>query len=143
MKQILLLSLIFMISACEIEVGDPPYPWPRHSEDSERLALFTPGNQIQRYFTTDPLQRLRITVEKDELVVGVQEWITYDLPQPGWGPDYTLLLVVENDSLRQLSRRAKRWYDGIVSDTDYAKEMLEKRQSKWESEGMSVEVSVL
>lgn len=143
MKQISLLVLMFMISACEIEVGDPPYPWPRHAEDSERLGLSTPGNQIQNYFTTDPVQRLRISVKKDELIVGEQEWITYDLPQSGWAPDYTVLLVVENDSLRRLTRKAKRWYDGIISDTDYTTEILEKRKSKWESEGMSVEVSVL
>lgn len=140
MKKLYLVILLVAVGACQVELGDPPYPFPRSLDDHERLLLSTPMDQIPNYFDDDPLQHIEVRVEKDASIVGVQEWMTYDLLQPGLKTDWTLVLVVENDSLREMSRKPKRWYDDILAKGDFMQERLEKKTSTWQSQGMSVEV---
>ena len=67
-------------------------------------------------------------------------WLIYDIEQAGFKPDYEMLVVVQDDSVRHINAWGAGWITWIFSKEESLEEKITRRKEYFEGLGQVVSV---
>ncbi|MEM8488920.1 MAG: hypothetical protein AAF564_25470 [Bacteroidota bacterium] len=135
---VLALVMATVFSACNNDADLVPYPIPGQTAEEGRLYFPMPANELGNYLTNAPIREVSIMREAQSGEIRHEQWLVYNIEQPGLKPDFELLLVVEQDTVRTFRAWGRLWYDRLSTEREEITEILNQRQAFLESEGTSV-----
>lgn len=140
---VLALVLTVVCSACNNDADLVPYPIPAPTAEAGRLHFPMPAAELGDYLTVAPVREVSITREEESGEITQEQWLVYNIEQQGLKPDFELLLVVEQDTVRTFRAWGRLWYDWLWTDREEFTETLNQRKAFLESEGTVVTVQEL
>ncbi len=133
----ILIPLLLLLSSCANGPEDLPYPIPRHMHDSIRVLPLMPISLAEQRFHTTPKREIIFSASD----TSDERWLIFDLEQPGLKPDYEMMIVIQEDSVRHISAWGTGWVTWIFSNEKTLEDKIAHRTDYFAASG--VEVSVI